>query len=120
MIKIFRQGMFYGDFALRRRVGAIDLAELRPTVPEHEVETHSHDDAHFVLLLAGKYVSSAQGMPPVCTLPTLIYNPPRLLPRTRRAVLHAVDSGIRAGQTRVADARDPLRCAVRTPCIRAA
>ncbi len=75
-MKIFRQGMFYGDFALRRRVGAIELAELKPTVPEHDVETHSHDDAHFVLVLAGKYVSSARDMPAVCASPALIYNPP--------------------------------------------
>lgn len=44
-MKTFPSGMFYGDFARRRRVGAIELAELRPIVPEHEVETHSHDDA---------------------------------------------------------------------------
>ena len=75
-MKIFRKGMFYGDFARRRRVGAIELAELQPTVPEHDVETHSHDDAHFVLVLAGKYVSSAHGMPTVCASPALIYNPP--------------------------------------------
>lgn len=75
-MKIFRKGMFYGDVARRRRVGAIELAELQPTVPEHEVEAHSHDDAHFVLVLAGKYVSSAHGMPAVCASPTLIYNPP--------------------------------------------
>lgn len=75
-MKTFRKGMFYGDFTLRRRVGAIELAELTPTVPEHDVETHSHDDAHFVLVLAGKYVSSAHGMPAVCHAPALIYNPP--------------------------------------------
>lgn len=75
-MKIFRQGMFYGDFAVRRSVGAIELAELKPTVPEHEVEAHSHDDAHFVLVLAGKYVSSARDMPAVCASPVLIYNPP--------------------------------------------
>ena len=75
-MKIFGQGMFYGDFALRRRVGGIELAELTPTVPEHDVETHSHDDAHFVLVLAGKYVSSARDMPAVCASPALIYNPP--------------------------------------------
>lgn len=75
-MKIFRPGMFYGDVARRRQVGAIALAELQPTVPEHDVETHSHDDAHFVLVLAGRYVSSAHGMPAVCASPALVYNPP--------------------------------------------
>lgn len=87
-MKTFAHGGFYGAFEHRRRIddggcapaGAdartIELAELQPTVPEHEVETHTHADAHFVLVLAGKYVSSARGMPAVCLHPVLVYNPP--------------------------------------------
>lgn len=45
-MKTFGHGMFYGDTDQRRRVDAIELAELRPTVPEHAVETHTHSDAH--------------------------------------------------------------------------
>ena len=52
------------------------LAELIPTVPEHEVQAHTHDDAHFLLLLGGTYLSSASGMPAECSVPTLILNPP--------------------------------------------
>ena len=61
----FGHGSFYGDYRERRQVGDLALAELRPTVPEHEVETHTHDDAHFLLLLDGNYLSSARGMPAV-------------------------------------------------------
>lgn len=88
-MKTFAHGGFYGAFEHRRRIDdgtdctaadadarAIELAELQPTVPEHEVETHTHADAHFVLVLAGKYVSSARGMPAVCLHPVLVYNPP--------------------------------------------
>jgi AraC family transcriptional regulator len=84
-MKTFTLGGFYGAFEHRRRIGdsaiedsghAIELAELQPTVPEHEVEVHTHADAHFVLVLAGKYVSSAAGMPAVSAHPALIYNPP--------------------------------------------
>lgn len=75
-MKILGSGMFYGDIERRRQVGAIALAELQPTVPEHEIETHSHSDAHCVLVLGGRYLSSAAGMPAVCTTPALIYNPP--------------------------------------------
>jgi AraC family transcriptional regulator len=79
-MKMFSQGMFYGRSELRQRVvhadDAIDLAELQPTVPEHEVETHTHSDAHFVLVLGGRYMSSAAGMPAVCASSALIYNPP--------------------------------------------
>jgi AraC family transcriptional regulator len=75
-MKTFDRGMFYGDIERRRRAGTIELAELQPTVPEHEVETHTHTDAHFVLVLRGRYLSRARGMPAVCATPALIYNPP--------------------------------------------
>lgn len=75
-MKTFDRGMFYGDVERRRRVGDIELAELQPTVPEHEVETHTHTDAHFVFVLQGRYLSRARGMPPLSAGPALIYNPP--------------------------------------------
>jgi AraC family transcriptional regulator len=69
-------GRFYGDYREQRQVGDLALAELRPTVPEHEIETHTHDNAHFLLLLDGIYLSSAQGMPAVCNTRALVLNPP--------------------------------------------
>lgn len=69
-------GAFYGDYREQRRVGELALAELRPTVPEHEVRTHTHDDAHFLLLLDGAYLSTARDMPEVCTTRALVLNPP--------------------------------------------
>lgn len=75
-MKTFHPGMFYGDVEHRQRVHDIALAELQPTVPEHEIETHTHTDAHFVLVLGGRYLSRARGMPAVCATPALIYNPP--------------------------------------------
>jgi AraC family transcriptional regulator len=52
------------------------LSELTPTVPEYEIDTHTHDDAHLLLVLDGAYVSSAEDMPPVSIVPSLILNPP--------------------------------------------
>ncbi|HEY0659723.1 MAG TPA: AraC family transcriptional regulator [Lysobacter sp.] len=52
------------------------IAHLRPTIPEHDIHRHQHADMHLVLLLAGRYVSDAAGMPAVCTEPALILNPP--------------------------------------------
>lgn len=72
----FAYGRFLGDYRARRDVGALALAELRPTVPEHEVHVHTHDDAHFLLLLQGNYLSSARGMPDVCSRRALVLNPP--------------------------------------------
>lgn len=72
----FAYGRFLGEYRAQRDVGALALAELRPTVPEHEVHVHTHDDAHFLLLLQGNYLSSARGMPEVCNKRALVLNPP--------------------------------------------
>lgn len=69
-------GHFLGHYQARRQVGALALAEMRPTIPEHAVGRHTHDDAHVLLLLGGRYVSSARGMPPVCDDAALVLNPP--------------------------------------------
>lgn len=74
---------FLGDYRAQRWIGDCALAELTPTVPEHEVEAHTHDDAHFLLLLGGTYLSSASGMPAECSVPTLILNPPGTAHRDR-------------------------------------
>lgn len=49
---------------------------MRPTVPRHEVHTHTHDEAHLLVLHRGAYLSSAAGMPEVCVEPVVILNPP--------------------------------------------
>jgi AraC family transcriptional regulator len=72
-----------GQPLLRRQVADLDLVLLRPTIPEPGVPEHAHDDMHLVLLLAGGYVSSAQGMPEVCTEPALVFNPPGVEHRDR-------------------------------------
>ena len=72
----FAHGQFLGDRQLRRRVAGIELADMRPTVPRHEVHAHTHDEAHLLVLHAGAYLSSARGMPEVCVEPVVILNPP--------------------------------------------
>jgi AraC family transcriptional regulator len=65
-----------GAALLRREVGGDTLALMRPTIPEHGIGHHQHDEPHLILVLAGRYVSTAQGMPEVCDAPALVYNPP--------------------------------------------
>ncbi|MCY1059105.1 helix-turn-helix transcriptional regulator [Nannocystis sp. SCPEA4] len=79
----FVPGQFLGAFERQRTAHGLALADLRPTVPEHQVHTHTHDDAHFLLLLAGRYVSSARGMPEVRDRPALVLNPPGTTHRDR-------------------------------------
>ena len=69
-------GQFLGDRQSRRRVAGIELADMRPTVPRHEVHTHTHDEAHLLVLHRGAYLSSARGMPAVCNEPVVLLNPP--------------------------------------------
>jgi AraC family transcriptional regulator len=69
-------GHFLGHYQARRQAGVLALAEMRPSIPEHAVERHTHDDAHVILLLGGRYLSSARGMPPVCDAAALVLNPP--------------------------------------------
>lgn len=76
-------GQFFGNPESSLEVRGFALSHLAPTVPEREVETHTHDEAHFVLVTAGTYLSSARGAPPVCEAPTLIYNPPGTTHRDR-------------------------------------
>lgn len=72
----FQHGQFLGNYQKRRELFGMSIAEMTPTVPEHEVETHTHDDAHFLLLMDGLYVSSAHGMPAICNETAIIMNPP--------------------------------------------
>jgi AraC family transcriptional regulator len=65
-------GEFYGRYEHRAEAGGFAVARLRAD-PRRVVERHTHDEAHFVLVLAGRYASSADG---AGDAPTLVYNPP--------------------------------------------
>ncbi len=67
-------GAFYGRVDVRHRTPGIEVAVLDAD-PHRVVERHTHDDAHFVFVLDGLYVSSAAGAAPVSSGPALIYNP---------------------------------------------
>ncbi len=88
-------GRFFGDLHERREVGDATLSELRPAVPECEIQTHTHDDAHLLLVLDGAYVSSAEDMPRVCIEPVLILNPPGT---THRDCFRDLERGSHAAQ----------------------
>ena len=78
-----RHGEFFGSGDSRRRVDGFRLSRLRPTVPERELSRHTHDDAHFVMLLEGQYLTAASGGHAECVPGTLIYNPPGTTHRDR-------------------------------------
>jgi AraC family transcriptional regulator len=67
-------GAFYGSVDRRLRAPGLEVAVLSAD-PHRIVERHSHDDAHFVFVLDGLYISSAAGAVPVSAGPALIFNP---------------------------------------------
>lgn len=71
----FKSGEFYGDVHHDASASIFDIRRLRATRGEDEVATHRHDDAHFVLVLSGVYISSALHAPPRAPSPTLVFNP---------------------------------------------
>lgn len=108
-------GAFYGDLHERRTVGEVALSELRPTVPEHAIETHTHDDAHLLLVLEGVYVSSAEDMPALCVEPVLILNPPGT---THRDCFRDPRDGARGRRAREDDAPPGRFFALSLPATR--
>lgn len=82
-VSVFGRDRFLGRCNGRRQAGGFSVAAMLQTVPEDRVEEHTHAEAHFVLLQAGHYVSSAAGAPDVAEGPALIYNPPGTRHRDR-------------------------------------
>jgi len=67
-------GQFFGGARLGRSLGGIEVSHRIATGSPDHVLTHTHEDAHFILVTGGDYVSAAgcrRG-----TEPVLIYNPP--------------------------------------------
>jgi AraC family transcriptional regulator len=79
----FKLGQFYGDPRIAVTSASFDFRAQSATAREEDVETHSHHDAHFVLVLSGAYVSSAQGADDFRRAPSLVFNPPGTIHRDR-------------------------------------
>jgi AraC family transcriptional regulator len=68
-------GMFLGAGDAHTELPGFSVSLLAPTLRAEEVPLHIHENASFVLVLAGSYVSTANGAPPVCPAGTLIFDP---------------------------------------------
>jgi AraC family transcriptional regulator len=67
-------GQFFGGARLGRSGRGIEISHRIAAGAPDQVLTHTHHDAHFILVTGGDYVSAA-GRPPDAG-PVLIYNPP--------------------------------------------
>jgi CubicO group peptidase (beta-lactamase class C family) len=61
---------FFGRSEVRRELPGFSVSLLAPTLRAEDVRLHTHENASFVLVLKGSYLSSADGAPPVC--PTIM------------------------------------------------
>ena len=77
-------GQFFGPADRRRAIPGFVLADRRPDATLI-VGPHTHEEAHFVVVLGGAYLSSARGAPSVCGPSTVIFNPPGTTHRDRFA-----------------------------------
>lgn len=68
-------GEFFGNVDRRRELNGFILADATPAVPDHQVPRHTHEEAHFVLILDGAYVTSARNGRDTGLSPALIFNP---------------------------------------------
>lgn len=68
-------GEFIGEDGVSAKAGGFDLRLMSSAMREAAIGPHSHEDAHFVLLLSGVYVSSAKNAPDMACGPMLIFNP---------------------------------------------
>jgi AraC family transcriptional regulator len=102
---------FWGDGPPWREAAQFSFHRLVADAPEADVEHHIHEDAHFVLVLAGGYMSSAQSAPTVSAAPLLIFNPPGTQHRDRflggRGRFLAVSGGMVGQEDHAKCLRDP-------------
>jgi AraC family transcriptional regulator len=68
-------GQFFGTGEARCSAAGFALT-IAAADPRRPVARHTHEDAHFILLLDGHYLSAAKGAGHLHAEPALIYNPP--------------------------------------------
>jgi AraC family transcriptional regulator len=68
-------GQFFGSVRLTHSTASIDISHRIAEGAPEGVLTHTHEDAHFILVTGGAYVSAA-GPCPAAGETVLVYNPP--------------------------------------------
>jgi AraC family transcriptional regulator len=67
--------MFFGASEVHREIPGFSVSLLSPTLRAEDVPLHCHQNASFVLVLAGTYLSSADGADRISLPSTLFFNP---------------------------------------------
>ena len=68
-------GIYIGASQIRQELPGFSISILTPAFRAEDVPLHTHENASFVLVMSGDYLSCADGAAPVNSTPTLIFNP---------------------------------------------
>ncbi len=74
MISKLSHGNFIGKFCRKVKFQEFSFSEVLDC-PDEEVKRHTHEDAHFLLVIEGVYITSARNIADFCSASTLIFNP---------------------------------------------
>lgn len=72
--RVLHHGEFIGERRRECDAGGFSFVEIadQPSIP---VPRHTHEDAHFLIVTSGHYISSAKGTDRLCGPGTIIFNP---------------------------------------------
>ncbi len=71
---LLKSGDFIGTLCKKVELREFILKEIVDRT-EDEVSRHMHEDAHFLFIIDGLYITSARGVDNLCSSSTLIFNP---------------------------------------------
>ena len=115
ILRRLHHGEFFGKREVHRAAGGFALS-VAAADPARPVERHTHEEAHFILLLDGHYFSSARGAGHLHAEPALIYNPPGTTHRDTFPDCHGRFLGLSVSARRIEELRDiarPAEAAIR-------
>ena len=75
MIGSLPYGKFVGRTKVKHDVHGFSLSRMVPEVRAEEMPVHTHEDASFVFVIRGVYLSSTRNAGAACSGPALIFNP---------------------------------------------
>jgi AraC family transcriptional regulator len=76
MAESVRPGEFEGSIQRARHAAAFDIRAVQVEPRGRTLATHTHAEAHFLLVVSGAYRSAAHGAPEVAVAPFLAFAPP--------------------------------------------
>jgi len=112
-----RYGQFVGATKVRREVNGFSLSRMVPEVPAEEMPVHTHEDASFVFVIRGVYLSSAMNAGAECRGPVLIFNPAGTRHRDRFQQLRGMFLAISIADKTLKRAEQCVRLHERAVCF---